>query len=97
MKQISWRRMSILGIVLMGASAVTAAVLPSKSEARDKTGSLTQAGTADAGAAVFSCTTSAGTPDAPCNITAGTATTNGSAANSYDANNDQTTKNTTTV
>ena len=97
MKQISWRRMSVLGVVLMGASAVTAAVLPNKSEARDVTGSLSQANTADGGAAVFSCTAT-GVVTAPCNVTAGSLTTIGSAANSYTINGfDQTAKNTTTV
>jgi hypothetical protein len=61
MKKISWRRISILGTVLMAASAVTAAMLPNKSNAirADHPGSLTAAGTAE-GSPVASCTTTSG-------------------------------------
>ncbi|SHM37134.1 hypothetical protein [Chitinophaga sp. CF418] len=96
MKNISWRRFSVLGIVLMGASAVTAAVLPNKTDSKplDVTGSLTLAGTFD-GVAVFSCTITA-VITAPCTVTSGSATTVGTAANSF-VSGFQTVNNTTTV
>ncbi|MBW8686329.1 hypothetical protein [Chitinophaga rhizophila] len=93
MKQISWRRMSVLGIVLMGASAVTAAVLPNKTEARDSVGSLTQS---TANGLAISCTVT-GSVGAACNVTAGTLTTVGTGADAESiAQTPQTANNTTT-
>lgn len=63
----------------------------------DKAGSLTQAGTVEGGGAVFTCTTSVGTPLIVCNVTATTTTTHPGAADSYDEYGEQTTWNTTTV
>lgn len=94
----SAKKLSILGLVLVTASAVTAAILPSnknKTEARlDHGGSLTQVGTNDGGA-VWSCTTSDDN-DNLCNVTDGTFTTANGDDNSYDGQLNQTIGNTTT-
>jgi hypothetical protein len=78
MKKKTWRRISVLGVVLMAASAVTAAILPNTSNSAilvDQDGSLTAAGTAE-GNPVASCTATTNIDnDFRCNITAGTATT----------------------
>ena len=95
MKNISWRRFSILGLVLMGASAVTAAVLPDKSaEPLDVLGSLTVS-TAGGNPAILSCTVT-NNVTTPCNVTQGTISTAGSAADSL-VGLFQTSNNTTTV
>jgi hypothetical protein len=97
MKNISLRSFSVLGVVLMGVSAVTAAVLPNKSDSKSlvNNGSLTAANTLDAGIAVLSCTATAqiGTP---CTVTVGTATTQSGQVNST-VDGIQTVNNTTTV
>jgi len=96
MKKLSWQRISILGVVLMGASAVTAAVLPSKAASHDASGgSLTAAGTKDGTVAVLSCTFTADAAT-PCTVTVGSATTISGAANSF-VDGFQTVNNTTTV
>lgn len=74
MTKTSWRKMSILGVVLVAASAVTAAVLPNKpaSMPNNVDGSLTK----DSDALTdLSCTASVGTPDQACTVTAGSLTT----------------------
>jgi len=75
MKKITLQKFSLLGIVLMGASAVTAAILPSKGSDDksnfDQRGSITVAGTNNA---LGSCTPTA-VITAPCNVTAASGTT----------------------
>lgn len=87
MQKVSLRKLSLLGLVLMGASAVTAAVLPATKE--DKTyapGSLTLS-TEGPGSATprLTCQVdSDATIVDSCNITAGSGTS--TALNSSDAN-----------
>lgn len=101
--KFSPKKLSLLGLVLMGASAVTAAIIPNKPEAKfDQGGSLTQAnGTADPAAGdEWSCTITNG-QKAACNITATTETTDDAVENNSFTNEDvnprQTANNTTTI
>jgi len=90
MQKLSIRKISILGLVLMAASAVTAAVLPSKSNNNaDKfaAGSLTNADAVGVNGNLSSLTCAADTGDAitaPCNHStadlAGTETTTANAS-----------------
>lgn len=94
-------KISLLGLVLMGVSAITAAVIPNKHLAKfDQGGSLTREGTADPAAGVeWSCTITNG-EKAVCNITASTATTVDPETDSYtnlEVSPRQTTLNTTTI
>lgn len=59
MKKVSLRNLSLLGLVLMGASAVTAAILPKKASSLAKTGRLV-AGSISVG----------GTPQLTCDLAA---------------------------
>lgn len=93
MQKLSMRKLSILGLVLMGASAVTAAVIPSKSDKKDAkkfdAGSLTAISESPNGTAAASSVTcevdTEGTIGQACNISAASATTEGLAITS---NND---------
>jgi hypothetical protein len=75
--KLSIQRFSILGLILIGVSAVTAAVLPSNSKSDasrfDVAGSITDATSNLNG----SCTPTANiTPGETCNVTVGSGTTN---------------------
>lgn len=69
MKKLSIRKFSILGLVLLGASAVTAAVIPSNK--KDGTSFAGQSITASEGGATQSCS-STDFPAAQCVDTAST-------------------------
>ncbi|OQP67612.1 hypothetical protein [Niastella populi] len=73
MQKTSLRKLSILGLVLMAASAVTAAILPANNkEVKDYTpGSLTNS----SGGGLTCEVDSAGGIDASCNITTESGTT----------------------
>lgn len=95
MQKMSIKKLSILGLVLMGASAVTAAIIPSKSD-NDKSlqlnGSVTQLNTDDG----FTCTMTNVANDAACHASTfdgGSNTTD--AGGTEEANNFQTDDNTT--
>ena len=83
--------MSVLGLVLMAASAVTAAIIPSKSDDENfvQPGSLT-ASTVASGTPKNTCVVTAGAITAPCNVTLNSGTTGGVKASS-DLNNSNST------
>lgn len=73
MEKKTFRQMSLLGMLLMGASAITAAIVPSKA-APDQTNSdnngrvLVNSGIGGSQSpAIYSCVAAAGTPD--CHLT----------------------------
>lgn len=74
MKKLSVKKLSVLGLVLMAASAVTAAILPNNSDATKFDDGSVDNGVArigsgaGSGAAVLSCVNFAATPD--CHLTA---------------------------
>lgn len=74
MKKLSLKRLSILGLVLMAASAVTAAILPSKdtSKVRDQRGNVGLSETGGANSHTCIPATSGN-----CNVTAASGTTGG--------------------
>jgi uncharacterized protein (DUF2147 family) len=93
MKSLSLRKLSMLGLVLMAASAVTAAILPDKAPKAkvegDDNGTLRE----DQTGSVVTCVARDGA--ASCNVTVGTTTT-GNQGNSFTGllNTDQTQTNT---
>lgn len=92
--KLNFKRVSILSLVLLGASAVTAAIIPNKSSDLRVQGSISNAGT-DAGA--VTCTPTDIVDNAACNAStaAGSATTAAGQANSFEGAA-QTVGNTTT-
>lgn len=95
MNKASIKRISIVGLILIITSTVTAALLPEKSEDTpdDYPGSLTQS--TDSYGGQLTCTVSAGLADQQCNVTAGTLTTTYPALDSYDEDWCNTERNTT--
>ena len=78
MEKKTVRQFSLLGLVLMGASALTAAVVPTKPAdvregSADNGRALQFSANNDAVQASLSCAVQAGTPD--CHVTAGTLST----------------------
>lgn len=84
MQKVSIRKLSILGLVLMAASAVTAAIIPSKSDKKaikfDAAGSLTFSTVVGDGdllanrSGSISCELDTGAITAACNVTVATET-----------------------
>lgn len=77
MTKVSLRKLSMLGLVLMAASAVTAAIVPSKSKAAklensEDNGRLLNASGLGTGGGVDSCVFASGAPT--CHVTADTTT-----------------------
>lgn len=102
MGKVSFRKLSVLGLILMGASAVTAAILPDKADNKrisNNNGTLRPESNSIGGpGGVFSCFDDVDTFDS-CTATAEvfTTTTHGDEGNSYDTQGDdqvQTTRNT---
>ncbi|QEH42205.1 hypothetical protein [Chitinophaga sp. XS-30] len=73
MKKQSFRKLSIIGLILMGASAVTAAFIPSKEQKEANTRSGGQLLPSTSGGGVDTCTDVGGVVE--CNITANSGTT----------------------
>lgn len=76
MKKLSVKKLSLLGLVLVAASAVTAAVLPSKSDDNRIVDDGTHTNNSDSAGAVgagngVSCTDDDGTANASCDQTLG--------------------------
>lgn len=74
MKKVSVRRLSVLGVVLMAASAVTAAILPSKADGKFVNNGTLRTGVAtddDSPVALKTCVTNADGGAAVCTKTAG--------------------------
>ena len=99
MEKVSLRKLSVLGLVLMAASAVTAAVAPNKADDKrvsNNNGTLRPLSNSIGGPAVFSCIDDVDTVDS-CTATATATTTAGDANNSavtQGINQVQTTRNT---
>jgi hypothetical protein len=87
MKRLSLRKLSFLGLILMAASAVTAAILPS-----DTKPSYAAAGLANT---TDGATCTANGAGAACNDTAASGTTSGGASATSDPLNPRTSGNTT--
>ena len=66
MEKMSIKKWSVLGLVLMGASAVTAAVLPSKNNINETGALVPQSGDGAGSALIFSCRPG----DGDCTLTA---------------------------
>lgn len=72
MEKISMKKLSVLGLILMTASAVTAAILPSKNSRFADSGTLrTGLAVTDDGAAVKTCITNADGGNPSCTKTIG--------------------------
>jgi hypothetical protein len=88
MKQLSIKKWSALGLVLMAASAVTAAVLPSKSNAKDDAKEFARGVLTPTSSGQDTCTGSG----SACNRTAGSATSaTGGATSATDTSGSNTT------
>lgn len=92
MKKLSVKRISILGVVLVGVSAIAAAMIPSK--AKFAAGHIDAAATEEAGADDRTCLNGFQTGQIACNFTAGSDTTdeaveNTSAIDAADINSSQ--------